>query len=800
MDFGYAIRSLRKNPGFTILAIAVLALGIGANTAIFSVVNAVLLKPLAYQQPDRLMLVFTLWKQSGNRGSVSAPDFHDWHDQNSVFESMAYYDYIADRTPVTAGTEPELVVAAEVTPEFFGTMRVQPVAGRLFLPQEMQKGGSPAVVIGSSFARRHFGSPAAALGRHIKMAGFNFNVAGVLPPGFQFPPECDLWSPANTLFPETTSRTAHNYRVVARLKPGVTVDRAQAQMTTIGQRLANQYPENSSKGVAVVPMQEQMVRNIRPTLYLLLAAVGVLLLIACANVANLLLAKATSRTREIAIRAAVGATRGRIVRQLVTESAVLGVISGCVSLLIAAWGVHALIALAPAGIPRLQETGVDGRVLLFTLGLSLVTSLIFGLAPALQTSKADLNSALKQGSNRTVDAGGANRTRSILVIAEIALSMMLLSGAALLIKSFIALNNTDAGYRTENLLVMDTFAPGGGLAENQRAVRFYDRLLSEAANVPGVQTVGATGSLPGSVQSNGLYLIEGRPKPAPGDFVSQQAIFAVVSPHYFDALGIPLRRGRDFEGRDREGGPMTCIINDALARVSFPNEDPIGRRIQIGYDTSEYMAVVGVVGDFRQTGLDRAPGPEIFMPYGQHSRGGAHMSVVGRTQSDPSGIVTSWRKLVRSLDPNVPVKFTTMRQTVAESIAPPRFRTLLLGTLAGLAVVLAMIGLYGVMAYMVGQRSAEIGLRMALGAARGDVLRLVMRQGLILTGIGLVLGMAGSLAATKLLANLLYGVTTTDPLAYAGGATLLALVAMVAVFIPAHRATRVDPLTALRQE
>jgi putative ABC transport system permease protein len=797
MDFLYAIRSLRKNPGFTILAILVLALGIGANTAIFSVVNAVLLRPLAYREPDRIMTVWTLWSKSGRRGQVSAPDFHDWHDQNNVFDLMAYYS--ADRIPVTAGSEPERAVASIVTPEFFQVLGVQPAAGRLFLPEEEWKGGRPATVISYSFWQQHFGGSTSALNAHVKMAARDYNIVGVLPPGFHFPSECDLWSPA-ALFDETTSRTGHNYRVVGRLKSGVTVEQAEAQMAGIGQRLAKQYPENSQKGIAVVPMQEQLVRGIRPTLYLLLAAVGVLLLIACANVANLLLAKATSRAREIAIRTAVGATRWRIVRQLITESAVLGVVAGAVSLLVAAWGVNALIALAPPGIPRLEETGVDARVLLFTLALSLFTSLLFGLAPALQTSKADLNSALKQGGTRGAVGGGANRTRSLLVVAEIALSMILLTGAGLLIKSFVALNSTDAGYRTDNLLVMDTFVPGEFLSRSTHAVRFYEQLLNAPETQPGAHQLAAVSSLPNSVSSNGLYIIEGKPAPAPGDFASQDAAFVLVSPHYFDVLGIPLRRGRDFNDRDREGGVFTCVINEALARRSFPHEDPLGKRMQTGLDRFEFMTIVGVVGDIRQYGLARAPGPEIFMPYGQHPGPARHMAVIARTQADTGGLASALRKQVRALDPNVPVKFTTMQQTVDASIAPPRFRTLLLGTLAGLAVVLAMIGLYGVMAYTVGQRSAEIGVRMALGARRSDVLLLVLRQGLVLTGAGLLVGFAGSLVATRLLANLLYGVTTTDPVTYAAVALLLTVVAATAVYIPAHRATCVDPLVALRQE
>lgn len=796
MDLKFALRSLGKNPGFTVLALVVMALGIGANTAVFSVVNAVLLKPLAYQDPDRIVTLFSLWKE-GSHGQVSAPDFHDWHDQSTSFTAMAYYD--AGSTAVTVGSAAEYAQAAEVTPEFFRVFEVQPVVGRLFTPDEGKLGSSGAVVMSHSYWQRHFGTNPSALGATIRIFGKTLNVVGVLPAGFHFPDKTDIWVPANTIFPETTSRSGHNYLVVARLKGDVSLEQTQAQMTSIGVRLERQYPDtNKGKSVLVTRMRDEMVSNVRLTLYLLLGAVGVVLLIACANVANLLLAKATARTREIAIRSAVGASRGRIVRQLITESVVLALAGGTAGLVVAVLASRALVASAPVDVPRLTETGIDGWVLAFTLGLSVVASLLFGLAPAIQGSQVDVNESLKQGAGRAIVGGSTGRMRSGLVVAEIALSVVLLAAAGLLIKSFVSLHNVALGFHPEHVLVMNSSVPASGLEGARQATRFYKTLLADISLLPGVLSVGATRVPPGHVVSNGSYWIDHLPSEL--SITAPNAVFSVVAPGTFGTLGIPLKRGRDFNNGDIYDASFTAVINEALARKSFPRQDPIGRVIFCGLDSDKPMRIVGVVGDIRQYGPAREPEPEIYMPYEQHPQTATELNVLIRTGTEPQTLEEAMRSKVRQLSPDVPVKFTTMEASLSENVAAPRFRTLLLGIFAGLAVCLAMAGVYGVMAYVVGQRSNEIGVRMALGASTGDVLRLVLGQGLGLAAIGLVLGLIGALALSRLLTSLLFEVKPSDPMIYVSVAVVIGAVSLLASYIPARRATKLDPVVALREE
>ena len=798
MDLKFALRSLLKNPGFTLLAVLVMALGIGANTAVFSVVNAVLLKPLAYHEPDRIVTLSSLWLKKGAHGQVSAPDFHDWHDQSSAFAAMAYY--ANDETAVTVGSSAEYGSVATVTRDFFRVFGVEPIAGRMFTAEEQKPGSAPAVVISHSYWQSHFGGNARALGQTVRMLDKTFSVVGVLPAGFHFPDKTDIWFPAST-FSETEERSAHNYLVVGRLKPDVTLEQAQAQMTSIGTRLEQQYPaSNKGKNVAVTRMRDDMVSNVQLTLYLLLGAVALVLLIACANVANLLLAKATTRTREIAIRAAVGASRGRIVRQLITESLLLALVAGVAGLILAVWGSAALVALAPSNVPRLAETSIDGWVLVFTLGVSVIASLLFGLAPALQASRVDLNDALKQGGARAVVGGGAGRMRGALVVAEIALSVILLAGAGLLIKSFVALQNVALGYHPEHVLVMESSVPAGDLASSQRATRFYKDLLRDIAALPGVSSTGAVRTTPGHVMSNGGYWLDHLPGREQMGATTPQAVFSVVSPGAFATLGIPLRTGRDFNPADTYEAPFTAIVNQALVRQSFPDKDPIGRVIFCGLDSMNGMKIVGVVGDVRQSGPSREPSPEIYMPYEQHPQPSTALNILVRTTNEPGALQETLRRKARERSPEVPVKFTSMDASLAENIAAPRFRTLLLAIFAGLAVCLAMAGVYGVMAYLVSQRSNEIGLRMALGASPGDVSRLVLREGMLLAGLGLVLGLAGAVAATRLLTSMLFEVKPGDPATYAAVAALLGIVALAASYIPARRAARVDPLVALRQE
>jgi predicted permease len=624
------------------------------------------------------------------------------------------------------------------------------------------------------------------------------SVVGVLPPSFHFPRKADLWTPSGE---ETVSRTAHNYLAIARLKPDVTLEQAQTQLTAIASRLEQQYPNsNKNKGAVVIRMRDQMVSSIRLTLYLLLGAVGMVLLIACANMANLLLAKATSRTREIAIRAAVGASRLRIVRQLITESLLLALVSGVAGLILAVWGADALIALAPKNVPRLAEVGIDGWVLAFTFCVSLASCLIFGLIPALQASRVDLNNALKQGGTRSVLGGGAGRMRSALVVAEIALSVILLTGAGLLIRSFQALGNAELGFKPEKILVASTSVPSSTLADAQRATQFYKGLLTDVAALPGVSAVGATMAPPGTIRSNGGYYIDHVPPREKLGISSDQAVFSVVAPGTFQTLGIPLKIGRDFTAGDGYEVPFTAVINEELARKSFPGQDPIGRTIYCGMDSSNPMTIVGVVGNVRQWGPATPAWPEIYMPFEQHPFFATALSILLRTPGEPSSLSEAVRRKIRERSPEVPVRFTTMQASLADNVATPRFRTLLLTIFAGLAVVLAMAGVYGVMAYVVSQRSSEIGLRMAMGAGSGAVLRLVLGQGLKLAAIGVALGLAGAVAATRVLTSVLYEVKPTDPLTFVAVAAALVIVAFAASYFPARRATRVDPLLALRQE
>jgi putative ABC transport system permease protein len=798
MDLKFALRSLLKNPGFTVLAVLLMALGIGANTAVFSVVNTVLLKPLAYHEPDRIVSLSSLWLKKGAHGQVSAPDFHDWHDQSSAFAAMAYY--ANDETAVTVGSSAEYGSVATVTPDFFRVFGVEPIAGRMFTAEEQKPGSAPAVVISHSFWQSHFGGNARALGQTVRMLDKTFSVVGVLPAGFHFPDKTDLWFPAST-FSETEERSAHNYLVVGRLKPDVTLEQAQAQMTSIGVRLEQQYPaSNKGKNVAVTRMRDDMVSNVQLTLYLLLGAVALVLLIACANVANLLLAKATTRTREIAIRAAVGASRGRIVRQLITESLLLSIVAGLAGLILAVWGSAALVALAPSNVPRLAETSIDTWVLVFTLGISVAASLLFGLAPALHASRVDLNEALKQGGARSVLGGGAGRMRGALVVAEVALSVVLLAGAGLLIKSFNALSNVALGFHPEHVLVMESSVGAGDLESAKRATRFYRDLLGDIAALPGVTVAGATRSLPGHVTSNGGYWLDHLPARDQMTLSSPQAVFSVVTPGTFATLGIPQRTGRDFNAADVYDAPFTAIVNEAFVRQSFPGQNPIGRVVYCGMDSLNPMTIVGVVGDVRQYGPSHPPSPEIYMPYQQHPQPSTALNILVRTNNEPSALQETLRRKARERWPEVPVKFTSMDASLAENVAAPRFRTLLLAIFAGLAVCLAMAGVYGVMAYLVSQRSNEIGLRMALGASPGDVSRLVLREGMLLAGLGLVLGLAGAVAATRLLTSVLFEVKPGDPATYAAVAALLGIVALAASYIPARRAARVDPLVALRQE
>jgi predicted permease len=796
-DVRIGLRMLGKNPGLAALAVLIMALGIGASSAVFSVVNAVLLKPLAYRDPDRIVTLsnFSRTGQAATALSkaVSIPDVQDWHDQSSSFEAMAYYS--SREAAVRSASAAEYARVTSVSPEFFRVLAKKPVLGRLFTAEEMTPDTGGAVLLSYAYWQSHFGGDPDVLGQTVRISGPQ-QIVGVLPAGFGFPNKTDLWVP---LIAYSPPRTWQSFRAIARLKREVSLEQAQSELTLIARRLEQQYPESDKgRSVAVARMRDDMVGDIRLTLYVLSGAVGVVLLIACANTATLLLAKATARTREVALRAALGASRQRTVRQLVTESALLAFVAGASGLLLAYGGSKVLVALAPADVPRLAETGVDRWVLAFTVAISMFTSLLFGLVPAFYASTVDFNYALKLGGTRPVTGRGMARFRGLLVVAEIALAVMLVSGAGLLIKSFVALHNVALGFHPENVLVMRATLPGPLSEAIARSRQFFGNILSEIAGLPGVMAAGATMAPPGNVDSTGFYFVDHLP--AQPDPTSPVSILSIVTPGTFGALGIPLKSGRDFADSDTVDLPFVAVVNESLVRQAFPNQNPLGRTIFCPFDSNKGMAIIGVVGDVRQRGLSSEPMPECYMTYLQHAFNGATLSVIVRTAGDPKTLAGVLRRLAVDSSPDVPMKFTTMEAMLSESVAAPRFRTLLFGVFAGVATFPAMAGVYGVVAYTVGLRSKEIGIRMALGASAGSVLRLVLGQGLILTAIGLMLGLAGAIASARLFTVILFQVRPTDPTVYLAVTVLLGMVAMFATFVPARRASRIDPLPALRQE
>ena len=799
MKIRFALRSLAKNPGFAGLVVLVLALGIGANTAIFSVVNSVLLRPLDFHEPDRIVTLTSAWKHGGRFGQVSTPDFRDWHDQSTAFSAMAKYN--ADEGSVVAGKSAEYAGYAVVSREFFAAMDVKPKLGRLFSGDDYRKGAAPVILVSEAFWRRHFAGQTPDGRQTVRAVSTVFPIAGVLPAGFRFPGETEIWAP-DTIFEDSESRSAHNNHVVARLKPGVSLEQAQAQMTAIGSRLSQAYPEtNKDKNVGVTRLQDFTVRNIHLTLYVLLGAVGLVLLIACANVANLLLARATARAREVAIRAAIGANRAQIIGQLFLESLLLAVTSGIGGVLLANWGLSALILLAPKGVPRLDEVAIDGTVLAFALGVSVVASLLFGLAPAMKISHIDPIEALRQGGTRGVVSGSSARLRQVFVIAEVSLCVVLVISAGLLLRSVSSLAGVDLGFNPERVLTAELSTGVAGDAETRRmTVGYFQELLKRVLATPGVQSAALTDRLPlDASHSDGSYIVEGQTMK---DFTvsSPQAGFTFASTGFVRTLGMRVTRGRDFGEEDTLDHPPTVLISEALAKVAFPHQDPLGRKILCGKDdeSMKWMTIVGVVSDAHLDGAAAAAQPEMYMPVMQHPN--SDFVLLVRTSGDPMGMSETVRRISHELNADVPVRFNTLASKLADSVASPRFLSVLLSLFAGLALCLALVGVYAVMAYAVAQRSAEVGLRMALGAERRDVLSLILGQALKLTAVGLGIGLIAAALASRVLRSFLFGVTSVDPATYASTILLLAAAGILAGYLPAWRASRIDPLEALRQE
>jgi putative ABC transport system permease protein len=801
-DLVYASRTLIKTPGFTLVAVIALALGIGANTAILSVVDTVLLRPLPYKDADQLVMVWEDASLVGFPHNTPAPaNFIDWRAQNQVFQELAATARLSFN--LTGSGEPERIDGRRVSTNLFSLLGVDAQLGRTFLPEEDQAGSHHVVIMSNGLWQRRFGSDPAIIGRSLTLNGESFTVVGVMPAKFQFPSrEDDLWIPLAFPAEEAARRGSHYIEVVGRLKPGVTLEQAQAEMNTIAIRLQQQYPAtNTQIGVTLIPLHEELVGDIRPALLILLGAVAFVLLIACANVANLLLARAAVRQKEIATRVALGASRARLVRQFLTESVLLAVLGGIVGLFLAFIGVSLLKQFIPENISQAQAITINGTVLAFTVGVSLLTGLIFGLAPATQTASSNLNETLKEGGRDSAVGNRGSRIRGLLVVTEVAFSLILLIGAGLLINSFLRLRNVDPGFRTDNVLTMSIVLPELKYPDRTRRAAFYTDLVRRVEAIPGVHSAAVTNWIPLVFQGDSIGIsIEGRPIEIPSQ--RPNAVTRIVSPDYFRTMGINLRQGREFGDQDTADSPEVVVISEAMGRRFWPGEDPIGKRITPGSPTSNdnWITVIGVVNDVRQFELIAEPRPQMYLSYKQQEFFAPRHLVV-RTDVDPLSLATTVRRTVWEIDKDQPVSnIRTMEDVLSGSIGRQRFSMLLLAIFAAVAMVLAAVGIYGVMSYSVAQRTHELGIRMALGAQRRDVLKLAIGEGLKLVLIGIVLGLGTSFVLTRVMSSLLFGVSATDPLTYISISILLISVALLASYIPARRAARVDPLIALRYQ
>jgi putative ABC transport system permease protein len=800
-DLRYGLWMLKRNPGFTFVAVLTLSLGIGANTAIFSVVNGVLLNALPYPQPEQLAMVWLDNRRQGVRDDITSyPNFVDWRDRNKTFQGMA--GVASQSFNLTGAGEPEEIRAAIVSTNFFQLVGVSPALGRGFTDGEEQPGRDRIVILSHALWQRRFGGDPGILNKTISLSDEPYVVVGIMPPGFQFPENTEIWGPLAPDEEVRESRFGFFLAVVGRLKPGVTRAQAQADMDVIANQIEKQFPDMAGYGVNVVPVLENTVGPIRRALMILFVAVLFVLLIACANVANLLLARATVRQREVAVRAALGAGRWRIVRQLLTESMLLAVLGGALGVLLAWWGLRLLVDLSPANILRLENIRLDGRVLWFTLALSLLTGLIFGLAPALQTSHLKLSETLKEGGSAVGGGAGrrAQRIRGVFIVAEVALTLALLVGAGLLVRSFWRLKHVDPGFRADHVLTLRLSLPRSRYTEGAQAVSFFERLQERLAALPGVVSASATsGVMLPKLANSGGFTIENRPQD-PNE-PSLELPFDVVQPNYFQTMGVPLLRGRAFTAQDTRANPGAAIVNETFVKRFFPNEDPVGKRFTFGGGgpNARWITIVGVVRDAKRQGLDQPIRIESWMPLAQMASGS--MDVVLRTTGDPLALSQAAREAVWSLDRDLPIqRIQTMERILSEGVAQRRLNMLLLGLFASVALILAGVGIYGVMSCVVTQRTHEIGVRMALGAQARDVLRMAIWRVMSLTLIGVALGLAGALALTRVMQNLLFNVSATDPATFALIALLLVGVALIASYIPARRATKVDPLLALRHE
>jgi putative ABC transport system permease protein len=797
-DLKYGLRMLAKNPGFTAVAVLTLALGIGANTAIFSVVNPLLLRPLPFGHPGRLMLLNETTERQP-RVSVAYPNFVDWKQQNQVFEQMAAFQP-ADFT-LTGLDQPEQIRGANVSANLLTTLEVKPAWGRDFVPDDDRPEAAPVAVVSYVFWQQRFGGRRDLAGTLLTLNGKSYAVVGVLPREFRTPDRADVLA-AIGLEAKLMERGSHdNTYVIARLKPGVQLDQARMQMNTIAQRLEKEYPiTNTGYRVSVTPIVEEFVGEVRPALLVLFGATGFVLLIACANVAGLLLSRAVNRRKEIAVRSALGAGRWRVARQLLTESVLLGCLAGILSLAFGVWGVNAIRAAMPEEMMQGVEVGMDRWVLGFTFLISLFTGVLFGLAPALHAARSGVTEALKETGRASTMSGSSRFLRSLFVVAEVSLSLVLLIGAGLLIRSLHNLLNVNPGFRPQNVLAVELLLNSPQFSDSSRVKSFCGQVLERVQSLPGVKSaaIGTTLPLTDDHDRGDIY-IQGTPVPAYGNFPHPD--FHYVSSGYVRTMGIQLVRGRDLMESDDQRAPEVALISATTARHFWPSQDPIGKRFMLGHPVKDgpWITVVGIVGDTKQYGLAAATRTEVYLSYLQHSN--REVSLVLRSASNPETLTASIRKEVSAVDKQQPVsEVKTMEQVVSNSLHTQRVATGLLALFATLAMLLAAVGIYGVMAYSVSQRTHEIGIRMALGAERGDVLRLVVGHGMVLTLIGMAIGLAGAFGATRVLSSLLFGVRPTDLVTFAGVSALLAAVALLASYIPARRATKVDPMVALRYE
>ncbi|HKS42061.1 MAG TPA: ABC transporter permease [Blastocatellia bacterium] len=798
-DVRYAIRLLFKRPLFTTVAVVTLALGIGANTAIFSVVDAVLLAPLAYTEPERLMMIWGINSSANaDQQPASVPDFDDLKAQSQTFDEIA-----ASRSQafnLTDGDEPERVGGARVTVNMFSALAVKPVVGRDFLESEGLAGAEPVVILSHSLWQQRYGSDPAIVGRALNVDGKSYTVVGVLPKGIHYPAQdTNLYVPFIPQ-PNEILRGARFLRVIGRLKKDVSPAEALAEMETIAGRVAAAYPAtNTGWGIYLVPLHEQIVGRVRPALIVLLSAVGCVLLIACANVANLLLARAAARRAEFAIRAALGASRWQLVRQLLTESLVLSALGGMFGLLLAMWGVPFLTGISASSIPRVEGIGINLRVLGFTAIVSLATGAVFGLAPALRSSSKQLTDALREGRRGSTGSILHQRLLSALVVSEVAIAMVLLVVAGLMIRSFLSISNVAPGFNPKGVITLGVGLPLSRYPGVQQQAIFYDKLVAQVRTLPGVESAASVIRLPmlGFNASTG-FTVQGKPV-QPG--TEPNADYRAVTDDYFRTMAIPLLKGRDFTIRDSKDAPDAMIINEMLADRFFPGEDPVGKRIQIFPDPTRWREIVGVVGNVRLTGLDAETNPTIYVPYSQNPYPAALRNVflVARTSSDPQSLVASIRSELKSLDKDIPVsQVQTMEEVISGSLAQRRLSMSLLIVFAALAAGLSAVGIYGVMAYIVAQRTHEIGIRMAMGAEQKDVIKMVLGDGAKLTFAGIGAGLAVAVSLTRFLQSLLYQVSATDTVIYASIVLLLTVVALLASYIPARRAAKIDPMEALR--